>query len=324
MKVITHNGVFHADEVTAIALIELTKAGNNTVEIVRSRDASLWATHQAMPGSNDLPKGVDYVIDVGGINNRQWRLDHHQLEKGDVEYGISSAGLVWKYVVARHYATYGTDYYGEYDGTGKSADEANPVLAALIKKIDANDTGAARADDLYHEVIRALNGVDPYNQEEQDRLFRVAINFSKDVIRRLRGQTPKCDLGLPMTIERASQMALTHGEVSREIKINKQQKLLQAERYEIAIAKAERRSDGIIKFDKGESYVPVSELIGKAHISIQWDSAQECWSIQTIPIERGGFKSKFKLVPIGDEIFCHPAGFISKTKTGGFYPVEQW
>ena len=334
VKIVTHNGVFHADEVTAVALIELAKCLSGEAEVVRTRDAAIWAAVKAMPGSSDLPVGVDYVVDVGGINNRQWRLDHHQITEGDTEYGVSSAGLVWQYVVNNYYSRYGTDFYGEYDGTGESADEANPVLAALIKAIDANDTGIKRSSDLYHEVIRSLNGVDPYNEEEQRRLFRIAVNFSKEVLKRLVGKEPKCYLKLPMTVERASQMALTQGEtncyacgsyeslVHKAIKINKTMKARQEEAYRIAISKAER-SGYAIEFPKGEIYVPVSELIGIAHISVQWDQGQDCWSVQTIPLEREGFKSKFKLVPIGDEVFCHPAGFISKTKTGRFNPVEQ-
>lgn len=334
MKVITHNGIFHADEVTAVALIELAKCLSGEAEVIRTRDASLWEAVKAMPGSSDLPVGVDYVLDVGGINNRQWRLDHHQIKEGDAEYGISTAGLVWRYVVNNYYSRYGVDFYGEYDGTGESADEANPVLAGLIKEIDANDTGVKRSEDLYHEVIRNLNGVDPNNGPEQDKLFRIAVDFAKEVIKYIRGKAPKCYLKLPMTVERAAQMALTQGETNcyacgsyespayRAIKQNKVAKVRQAEAYRIAIAKAER-SGYAIEFPKGEVYVPVSELIGIAHIAIQWDAGQDCWSIQTIPLERGSFKTRFKLVPIGDEVFCHPAGFISKTKSGRFNPVEQ-
>ena len=97
-------------------------------------------------------------------------------------------------------------------------------------------------------------------------------------------------------------------------------KIRQEESYRIATTKA-IKSGYCIEFPKGEVYVPIQYLIGTAHAAVQWDAALSCWVVQTIPLERGA-KSKFKLAPIGDEIFCHPAGFISKTKTGRFNLVE--
>lgn len=82
MIIKTHSGLFHADEVFAIALLlEIFK--NEHTEIIRSRDELI---------------NVDYFIDVGGKFDNEKYFDHHF--KGFNEYhktGVpkSSFGLVY-------------------------------------------------------------------------------------------------------------------------------------------------------------------------------------------------------------------------------------
>lgn len=65
MKIGTHNGRFHADEVLACTLLKLLPSYANA-EIVRTRDESLL-------------KCCDIVVDVGGIfDHKTHRYDHHQ------------------------------------------------------------------------------------------------------------------------------------------------------------------------------------------------------------------------------------------------------
>ena len=77
-----HDGSFHADEVTAIAL--LVQAGLIDLDkVVRTRDENRLAA-------------CDFVCDVGGVydpSNR--RFDHHQV---DYEGRLSSAGMVLQYL----------------------------------------------------------------------------------------------------------------------------------------------------------------------------------------------------------------------------------
>ena len=77
-----HSGEFHADEVTACALllhfnlIDLDK-------IIRTRELGRL-------------ESCDFVCDVGGeYDPKRRRFDHHQLEyKGE----LSSAGMIWEYL----------------------------------------------------------------------------------------------------------------------------------------------------------------------------------------------------------------------------------
>jgi len=79
----THDGTFHADEVTACALLLLYELIDRD-KIVRTRDLKRLET-------------LEFVCDVGGIYDKaKKRFDHHQIEyKGS----LSSAGMVLKYLV---------------------------------------------------------------------------------------------------------------------------------------------------------------------------------------------------------------------------------
>ena len=77
----THNGIFHADEVVAIAIFK-NVFGKENVEVKRSRDLKY------------LDSVCDLLVDIGGRN-----FEHHQKGgNGKREDGVSfaSAGLVWK------------------------------------------------------------------------------------------------------------------------------------------------------------------------------------------------------------------------------------
>jgi uncharacterized UPF0160 family protein len=88
-KLVTHGNGFHADDVTAYAILKevLTKQGE-TWEIIRSRDPEVIATG-------------DIVFDIGDVYDPAInRYDHHQRGKaGTRENGIyyASAGLIWKH-----------------------------------------------------------------------------------------------------------------------------------------------------------------------------------------------------------------------------------
>ncbi len=89
LRLITHNGSFHADDIFACATLSifLENKGKH-FEIIRTRDTEV------------IDSG-DYVFDVGGIYDPEKnRFDHHQRGGADArENGIpyASFGLVWKH-----------------------------------------------------------------------------------------------------------------------------------------------------------------------------------------------------------------------------------
>ncbi len=125
---VTHNGVFHADDVFAAAAFLMANNQNNEWQVVRSRDESVI-------------EKADAVIDVGGVYDiAQLRFDHHQMGgAGERENSISYAsfGLVW-------------NIYGEMIcGDKKVADE---IEKKIVLSIDAHDNGITLNKNVYEDV----------------------------------------------------------------------------------------------------------------------------------------------------------------------------
>lgn len=137
LKVITHSGVFHCDEVTATALLCLlydtapTDAGGR-FSLTRTRDAK--AIRDAPPGT--------FVVDVGQVcDPAARRFDHHQrsfAERYAPEYPfeMSSCGLVWRHCGEALLRT----RYASGDGVDvpRAAAQAYKYFFAAI---DAGDVG---------------------------------------------------------------------------------------------------------------------------------------------------------------------------------------
>lgn len=154
----THDGTFHADEVTACALLlffDLIKQD----KIVRTRDL------------NTL-RFCDFVCDVGGeYKPEQRRFDHHQLTyKGP----YSSAGMILEYL--KH----------EKKLTEKEYDYFNNML---IRGIDAHDNGkevqTLGVCTFSHVVANFTPISHEATSEEQDEAFFLALDFTLGHIRRL-------------------------------------------------------------------------------------------------------------------------------------------
>jgi uncharacterized UPF0160 family protein len=106
----THDGTFHADEVTACALLQLFDLIDED-KIIRSR-------------SLEELSSCEYVCDVGGIFDPQTkRFDHHQV---DYRGSLSSAGMVLEYLRMNEFIT-----QKEFDFLNNS----------LVRGVDAHDNG---------------------------------------------------------------------------------------------------------------------------------------------------------------------------------------
>ncbi len=128
MRVATHDGSFHADDVIALAALTLLP---EPVEIVRTRDRELMA-------------GCDLRVDVGfAYDPAAGHFDHHQREFEELRangIGYASFGLIWR--------EYGTAVCGGDEQLAAQLDKS------LVAAIDANDTG----QDVFATVI---DGVRP-------------------------------------------------------------------------------------------------------------------------------------------------------------------
>lgn len=161
LQLVTHNGQFHADEVTAVALLALfDKINLAEVNISRTRDPQLI-------------EQADIVLDVGAIYDlSSLRFDHHQIVGGSV----SSAGLVWAWIKQTN-----TDHYPEID--------------ALIKAVDAHDCGVAMMPEFsFPDIIASYNDSEPLNDELQlnafDKALQVALSLLKSLIEKQQRRLP--------------------------------------------------------------------------------------------------------------------------------------
>ena len=85
IRVLTHDGPFHTDEVVACALLQMAYP-RDMLEITRSRNFI----------DND-PTTFNFVVDVAGVYDGIQRFDHHQVSAPTRPNGApyASAGLVW-------------------------------------------------------------------------------------------------------------------------------------------------------------------------------------------------------------------------------------
>ena len=137
IKIGTHNGAFHCDEVLACSMLKMLPQYKDAT-IIRSRDP-------------EILKGCDIVADVGGIfDPKTHRYDHHQktftdsmnsLNKGKWVTKLSSAGLI--------YAHFGKDVIAQIIN---SKDETliqkiyDKVYERFVEEIDAIDNGIPTHD----------------------------------------------------------------------------------------------------------------------------------------------------------------------------------
>lgn len=174
MKIYTHNGGFHADEVFAVAFLRMFFG---FLGVVRTRCL------------DDMTFG-DIVVDVGGIYDpEKGFFDHHQREgAGERENGVpySSFGLVWK--------SFGLACVDEDERVFEYVDEA------LVQGIDAIDCGKMVSTNMCGDedvnvmsVSSLISGINPMWNEEvssdkEDEAFMSAVVVAEIVLRGIIGR----------------------------------------------------------------------------------------------------------------------------------------
>ena len=163
MRIATHNGRFHIDELFGIAAVMLAHPGKH--EVVRTRDM-------------EVVTSADVVIDVGGIHEPlRNRFDHHQeggagLRENGIPY--SSFGLVWQ--------KFGEQLSG-------SKDSAMIIDKKIVEPIDAVDNGvdivAPLIPGVYPYLINALTGAMMPTWKEPARNLDKAFKQTLEIVRKL-------------------------------------------------------------------------------------------------------------------------------------------
>ena len=167
MRVATHPGNFHADDVFAVAVLGLALG---PPEVVRTRDEALQAA-------------CDVRVDVGGRSDpATGDFDHHQKGgAGERPNGIryASFGLVWR-------------HHGEALAGGPEA--AAAIDERLVQGVDANDTGQTLSTSLFGDVrpmtvsgvIAALNPDwdEDLDEAQEAARFAEAVTLATGILER--------------------------------------------------------------------------------------------------------------------------------------------
>ncbi len=154
----THDGTFHADEVTACALLELFDLIDAN-KINRTRDPAIL-------------NRCEYVCDVGGVYDPKRKLfDHHQV---NYEGSLSSAGMILLYL----------------RDCGKISDHDHEFFnKSLIMGVDAHDNGSDPMIVGLCSYSNLISNFTPINHEcsaeTQDATFIEAFYFARDHLSRL-------------------------------------------------------------------------------------------------------------------------------------------
>ncbi len=155
----THDGSFHADEVTACSLLLLFDRIDRN-KIYRTRELTVL-------------ENCDYVCDVGSVYDPQKRkFDHHQL---NYQGTMSSAGMVLLYLKERGLMeSHLYDYYNR----------------ALILGVDAHDNGTAKLELGTTSFSQVISNFLPIEYDatasEMNQAFFQAVDFAVGHLDRLK------------------------------------------------------------------------------------------------------------------------------------------
>lgn len=154
----THDGTFHADEVTACSLLLLFDRIDRE-KIIRSRDLARLSE-------------CEYVCDVGGIfDPAQKRFDHHQ---SDYQGTLSSAGMVLGFLKTEE---------------PKRAPFCEYLYRSLVAGVDAHDIGALKLEagvtSFSHVISNFMPAFHDAPREEVDAAFFQAVSFALGHLERM-------------------------------------------------------------------------------------------------------------------------------------------
>ena len=178
IKLVTHSGRFHADDVfaTAVLMFLLEKQGKE-FELIRSRK------------QEDIDSG-DIVYDNGReYDAERKRFDHHQEGgAGERENKVPYAafGLIWKH--------YGRELIKEF--LKEKSEDTNKIFQlideSLVQPIDASDTGyedfKSSKENLRTYVmdsaVKSFNPTDEEGYEKAHELFLEFVEIAKKILKR--------------------------------------------------------------------------------------------------------------------------------------------
>ncbi|PZC83013.1 hypothetical protein B5X24_HaOG208880 [Helicoverpa armigera] len=308
MKIGTHDGVFHCDEVLACYMLKLLPLYKDAL-IVRTRDTSKL-------------DDCDIVVDVGAVfDHAKKRYDHHQREFNETlstlrpEFGdkfkikLSSAGLVYTY--------YGEDVIKQLMPSNTSLNPSD--LTVIYKKVYQN----------FIEEIDAIDNGVPIASEEPR--YKIRTNLSSRVARLNPEWNSKQDINIDEVFKKA--MALVSEEflytvnyfITVWLPAREYVRASLDSRFEV------HKSGEIVEFKERfpwkEHLFDLEEEMNIGHEIkyVIFNDKPNSWRVQAVPVNPTSFVTRKPLhknwwgvrddilsevAAIEGCIFCHSTGFI--------------
>src|SRR3569832_1581299 len=297
MIIATHSGKFHADDVWAVAALDILLPG---CTLVRTRDP-------------EKIRAADFAVDVGGSWDPQsGRFDHHQKGfDGARPSGVvyASAGLVWKEHGARCVASLARTHSG-CELSGEQAQQiAYAIDGDLVQYLDMSDTGAARNAPGGYGLSAVVSGFNLNWLDEQRAGSAAAVEALRQQ-RFLRAMEFMRDIMTNAVVYRVGSMLAVE-----------------------QVRAAERMEDGRLLFLKNGA-MPWSSIVRNEMPNvlfvISFDPTVQRHMLHTVPATVDTFEARRDLprawaglrdaelaavTGVPDAIFCHNNLFITTTKT---------
>lgn len=199
LTIVTHNGTFHTDEVTAFTLLNYLFTNNKHINDQLDPSVKLQINLVRTRSDDEIKKG-NIVVDVGQIYDVTTnRYDHHQSTFNDFfnqssekfQVKLSSAGLVYK-----HFGQAIIDKFCEEFNLVQPPNAHNFFYYKFICELDASDNGITQYSDNFYEmtsnkqittkfstnlnlgqIVSGHNNMDTSNENEQMQAFKRASQF---------------------------------------------------------------------------------------------------------------------------------------------------
>jgi uncharacterized UPF0160 family protein len=175
MRIVTHNGKIHSDEVSSIALLSTYFSyKNHEITVLRTRDFEKFLL-------------TDILVDVGlEYNHDSLKYDHHQKDFNETWSDkdtvlLSCLGLIWRHYGSEIIEMYLTDNSDQYDDSFNYSEETinelkDIIYYKLFQEIDATDNCTPFGNDYISPLVAALNG-DINDEEIQNENFNKAVEL---------------------------------------------------------------------------------------------------------------------------------------------------
>ena len=251
-----HNGIFHADDVFCVALMQSIY---EALEIIRIRDESLLAT-------------CDVVADVGN-----GKYDHHDVEKKKRENDIPycAFGLLWE--------DFGLDYirsqFPKLTDQKIQQEVAEKVALFFIQQIDAQDNGVdvMQSDVPVMTLCDIINSYVPIGvqEDEIEKAFYEAVVFGK------------------MVLYKEAQKYVEHYENQRMIQAELAKQNVE-ESHILVLEKSVPWKEAVIELDPQEhvQYVVYQDVTGSWCTQVVPKEANSFAARKNLPVTWGGLRGE--------------------------------